>query len=214
MLCAIDVFLVHTQSRGAKLGGVRTRSDRCIGRARGSRARPAWPHTGALALPLHTASEKHPAQEFVNGTEDTQTMLAAICAQVNTRLSAEECMDCMRGVATGTQEIYERGMQFLQALRRSRNPVQSTAQVVVAGGGPAGLLAAVVASLSGMRVTVIEKRETRSRNTWFDVVTAEEGSPTREVLESLGMRTQNFNIQTHESTNVISLRCQVCCCLH
>lgn len=84
-------------------------------------------------------------------------------------------------------------------------------EVVVAGGGPTGLLSGLHAMEAGAAVTVIEKRPEYQRSIWFDLVPAS-ADPTAvglPRLEALGFHALGLPAVVDKPTGVVTVQCHL-----
>eukprot|EP01125_Pyxidicula_operculata_P000225 TRINITY_DN10319_c0_g1_i1.p1 TRINITY_DN10319_c0_g1~~TRINITY_DN10319_c0_g1_i1.p1 ORF type:complete len:563 (+),score=86.49 TRINITY_DN10319_c0_g1_i1:150-1838(+) len=92
------------------------------------------------------------------------------------------------------------------------NPRSNTVKknVVVVGGGPAGLLNAITAYRAGMNVQLFEKRRNYTRNTWFDIGPEKLYPGSLSFLFGLGLKYQNLEyvVTNTEYGETYTIRCQ------
>ena len=99
--------------------------------------------------------------------------------------------------------------------QRSSQSASPPSRVVVAGGGPAGLVAGLAAVQAGCPVAIIERRFAYNRDVWFDLAGSGRSSkpthgvfedgvggvgPTQAVLDGLGFSFQKAQVVRYEDT--------------
>ncbi len=80
--------------------------------------------------------------------------------------------------------------------------------VLVVGGGPAGLVASIVARHAGAHVVVLEKRLNYTRNVFFDLATAPWGHAL-DVLRAWGLEAGVPELFWHADGSIATVRCCV-----
>eukprot|EP01130_Rhizamoeba_saxonica_P007195 TRINITY_DN2901_c0_g1_i3.p1 TRINITY_DN2901_c0_g1~~TRINITY_DN2901_c0_g1_i3.p1 ORF type:complete len:537 (+),score=82.26 TRINITY_DN2901_c0_g1_i3:157-1767(+) len=135
-------------------------------------------------------------------------------------LSSSEISDFLFDECSSDRELKEKFQKVASVtsfidtiattLENNSHVINKKIKTLVIGGGPIGLIHALVAHSYGSEVIVVEKRNTYSRNIWFDVG-PDIWYPSIQYLRSFGFFYQDIEYQESDMNGspIYTIRCQI-----